>query len=689
MAWIPFIFQDAKQGRHSGILIPQFGFNDIVRPSNTYNRQITNIGYFWAPNDYFDAQVQLDWYNNRYLQYGVATQYRVRDRFVSGALNYQVQSQIGGATGRQISWQHQQNFNVSTSLNANVNYASNSAIIARNTINTAVLTQQIQSQLNFTKRYAWGSFALGGHRRQNISDGSGDMQLPSLTLTPKELDLGSWVTWSPNLSFTNALNFKTPLPLLVTPRTAGGLDSTAQLGSTRLSTFQLATPIRFGSFVWNNSVNIVDSDSSGRYSTTFRAPNLDTPEEGDSITVTQYRKGGFATSVDWSTSVSLPILLRSTWKLVPSVGITNASASGPFAVRNAFTSGGYVHQGKRLNFSASLAPTFFGFLPGIGPISRFRHSISPTISYSYSPASTVSEAFAQAVVGPGRSPVLRSPASQTIQLTLSQNIEGKLRPAGNDTASAAAARKLRILSINTSSIAYDFEQAKEPGRTGWTTSALTNTVGSDLLPGFTLSLTHQLWDGEVGFRRAKFSPFLQGVSTGFSVNSNTLRSLGSLFGLVKRPPAQTGGQQPQPPLGYGGVPLPGSISRGMILNPNQSLAHAGRPFSMNVTANISRTRAGLTSTGTPIAAQNQSSIGLNTSFSPTSFWGVTWSTQYNATKGTFESQQISLARELHEWRASFNFAKAPNGNFSFYFAVFLTDFPEINYKYNQTTIRPQ
>ena len=110
---------------------------------------------------------------------------------------------------------------------------------------------------------------------------------------------------------------------------------------------------------------------------------------------------------------------------------------------------------------------------------------------------------------------------------------------------------------------------------------------------------------------------------------------------------------------------------------------------MNVTANISRTRAGLTSTGTPITAQNQSSIGLNTSFSPTSFWGVTWSTQYNATKGTFESQQISLARELHEWRASFNFAKAPNGNFSFYFAVFLTDFPEINYKYNQTTIRPQ
>ncbi len=69
--WLPFIFQDIRPGRHSGILIPQFGFNDLVRPSRSYNRQITNIGYYWAPNDYLDFTGRLDWFSKRYVQYGV------------------------------------------------------------------------------------------------------------------------------------------------------------------------------------------------------------------------------------------------------------------------------------------------------------------------------------------------------------------------------------------------------------------------------------------------------------------------------------------------------------------------------------------------------------------------------------------------------------------------------------------
>ena len=75
--WLPFIFQDTGRGGRSGILIPQFGFNDIVRPTRSYNRQITNIGYYWAPNDYFDAPVRLDWYTNRYVAVRRHGQYRI------------------------------------------------------------------------------------------------------------------------------------------------------------------------------------------------------------------------------------------------------------------------------------------------------------------------------------------------------------------------------------------------------------------------------------------------------------------------------------------------------------------------------------------------------------------------------------------------------------------------------------
>jgi hypothetical protein len=80
---------------------------------------------------------------------------------------------------------------------------------------------------------------------------------------------------------------------------------------------------------------------------------------------------------------------------------------------------------------------------------------------------------------------------------------------------------------------------------------------------------------------------------------------------------------------------------------------------------------------------SQSNIGFNTTFSPTPLWGVSWSTQYNVTAGTFESQIIRLERELHEWRAGFNFVRNPNGNVSLFFSISLTDLPAMKLDYNQ------
>jgi hypothetical protein len=82
----------------------------------------------------------------------------------------------------------------------------------------------------------------------------------------------------------------------------------------------------------------------------------------------------------------------------------------------------------------------------------------------------------------------------------------------------------------------------------------------------------------------------------------------------------------------------------------------------------------------------KSNIGFNTSFSPTPFWGVSWTTQYNVTEGAFEAHILRLERDLHDWRAGFNFVKNPNGNFAFYFSVHLVDLPDLKMDYNQTSI---
>ena len=126
--WLPFIFQDVRPGRRSGILVPQIGLNDLVRPTRSYNRQITNIGYYWAPNDYMDVTARLDWFANRYVQYGVAGQYRWLNRFMSGSASVNEQRQVDGASAMTLRWDHRQEFNLSTSLNLSFNYASNNAV---------------------------------------------------------------------------------------------------------------------------------------------------------------------------------------------------------------------------------------------------------------------------------------------------------------------------------------------------------------------------------------------------------------------------------------------------------------------------------------------------------------------------------------------------------------------------------
>ena len=102
--WLPFIFQDMRPGRHSGILIPQFGINDLIRPTPGYNRQVANLGYYWAPNDYLDFTGRLDWFANRYVQYGVTGQYRMLNRFLAGSPGLQPAAGVGReiGTGRAV-----------------------------------------------------------------------------------------------------------------------------------------------------------------------------------------------------------------------------------------------------------------------------------------------------------------------------------------------------------------------------------------------------------------------------------------------------------------------------------------------------------------------------------------------------------------------------------------------------------
>lgn len=678
--WLPFVFQDAREGRHSGILIPQFGLNDIVRPNESYNRQITNIGYYFVPNDYLDLTARLDWYANRYTQWGVSTQYRWLDRFVSGTAAYSRQLESSGASSTAIRWDHRQSFNLTTSLNLNLNYVSNSSVVNRNAIDPVLTTQQISSALNFSKQYRWGTIAIGGNRRQSLTDNSVSQTLPTLTISPKPLDLTRSITWSPAFSLTNSTTSGVPQSGLVLAGPNGSVDTLVRTYGTRTTSLSFDTPLRFGGFNWRNSFRVTDQQTSQSDVVRFTAPDPTSPNPTDSVTVSRIYQGNFSTGIDWDTGINLPTLFRGSWKLQPGVGVTNVT-SGPFLLRNRNTNGGYVRQSKRFALNLSVSPTLFGFWPGFGPIGRIRHSFAPTVSYTFSPGADVPAEYARAITVPGQVPQLRSDPAQVITFGMTNNFEGKARPTAADTGDQTNLRKFRLLSIATSSIQYDFEQAKKPGHTGWRTQTITNAFQTDMIPGFNLTLDHDLWKGTVGTDTAKFSPFLQRVTASFGVSGSTIRSIGVLLGLAHRDSTHTVGST-APPQNYVADirqrSLPGDFN-----NANQpELRRGSSHFSANFNYSLSRSRPGL-----GVAQPSLQSLGFSTSFSPTTFWTASWSAQFNITDGKFESQIVRLERDLHEWKAGFNFVRNANGNFAFYFTIFLTDLPELKFDYNQTTIQ--
>ncbi len=368
-------------------------------------------------------------------------------------------------------------------------------------------------------------------------------------------------------------------------------------------------------------------------------------------------------------------------------------------IRNEQTGGRFLTQGKRLQFNASLTPTFFGFFPGVGPIARIRHAISPLVSYAYAPGSSVDPAFARALDPTGRNFLTRSDPQQTINLGLSQNFEAKLKPPAGDTTAEHAPKKLRLLGISTSALAYNFEQAKQPHHTGWQTQMLNNTFASDLLPGFSLSLTHDLWRGQVRVDTAQFSPFLTNVAASFTITPSTLRGIGRLFGLGGRPappgappaggPATLVDSSGQAPLfGQKAFLGPGALPFGVL-----GRAGAGGGFHLSIAYTRTRTRPSAdtlrTATAFVAGRGGTDQVSLNLAFSPTAHWALTWNSLYDFDTQQFGQHDIRLERDLHRWHASFSFLKSPNGNFAFTFFITLLDQPDIKFNYEQASFVQQ
>jgi hypothetical protein len=444
--------------------------------------------------------------------------------------------------------------------------------------------------------------------------------------------------------------------------------------------------------------------------------------------------------VDWTPSFTLPPVARNNFNLTPSLSLQNVDGNA-YWIRNERTNGQWVHQSKRPTFGLSASPTLFGLYGGFGPFTRIRHSITPVISYSFAPASNVSNAYLSAVglsradaSGDTTRGYLGALRQNALSFQLSTNVEAKGR-AVNDS-NPEAGEKLKLLSLNFDALSYDFERARHTGSAirGLTSEGFGYTVRSDLLPGFDLGVRYSLFRGSTLSDSAKFDPFRTGISASFqfSNTANPFAVFSRLFGQAVPSSAPGSGQlNPSADDRYArqvaSQPVAGRASRNAAFMPTvvpgwqASFTFSSsrqRPISgVNVVdydptivcspyntfnlqlayqqcvaqARLSPTpQVAVTSglIGSPVyRVPNTTSLGSNLNFNVTEHWSASWQTQYDFEQRNFASQIVSLQRDLHDWRAIFAFTQGPTGSFAFNFLISLKAEPDLKFDYHKSTYR--
>lgn len=740
--WLPFIFQDARSGRRSGILTPRFGLTELVRNSPLYRRTVENVGYYFAFSDYVDFSLGVDWRSSAsatdvdpgWTRWNSEMRYRWLDRFASGRIGASVHSLSNGTSNTQLAWSHQQDFSIRSHLTSNLNFATSTAVQRQTALAPMASLATIASQLNYQRDMGPVQLSVGGTRRQYPGRPQVDQDFPNINLTSRPLSAGEWLTWTPTVNATRStsqhIDAQGDFARQFVQRADGTLDSVKVDRGTHSSSLTFNTPLKVFDFQINAAIRMNDRGNDYPELRTVIDP-VDTASRSTRV----YDKT-WLTQVDFDLGMNLPQFFGGTWNLVPSITMTNV-AQGAFWVRSERTGKEWVSQAKRFSYGLGVSPTFYGLYKGFGPIAAIRHSVQTSLSYSYSPRKDVSNEYL-AALGQTQTGFLGALAQNRVTLGIQQVFEAKIADA-SDTVSLEGGRKIKLLSLQMSPLTWDFERARVTGKTGFATDNMDFSFRSDLLPSFDAGVSYSLFQGNLLSDSAVFSPYLTSVRAGFNLGANSGISglLGRLFGGPNAGPPrdslaagpaerqQQAAQQSQRMYGQGsagqsirGAAVDVPTGRGFEAQISFSLSQqrppvGGRiveydatlqcaPFkevnplqydvcvrnalaAPPVDVNASQTTAG----GTFFRVPPQMNVQLRTGFNLTPKWAASWSTNYDFQRSEFGLQSVSLSRELHDWRAVFGFTQAPNGAFTFTFFVALKAQPDIKFDYNRSSYGSQ
>lgn len=637
--FLPWYVEPVTRGRATGFLRPKIGINTLLFGSGQ-ERNVQDIGYYWAINEFSDARFSTDIYTeSRFILRG-DFRYNLRHEF-SGRLNVeQVWNRLQETSSRLIRFSHDHPFSPNTRATVDVNWSNSRSFLRRNSFDTdEILQRSFRSAGNYSTRFDWGSFVAGADADFELESNRVDFRLPSLRLSinqrplwgAREAGAGAPIgerPWYRKLQYSANASFLSRL-------------SRAQVDS-------LGQPVRR-----------VPTDSLGNPIETDRETVVDEQEASSRVTL--------------NGPLDLLGVLQTTPSLSYSMSLEN----------DALAEGQQLGGRGQLATGLQMSSRFFRVFPSMpGPwFTAMRHTVSPSVGIRYSPepnlfgsarvdgATTGRESFT-ANFSIGQDFDVKMPVREEQPEDAPVETEAADDPDVPDDADRQVeeeqqqTRKVTLLSV-VNSFAWDILREREEGRIGL--GNLSTRLNSEIGRDFNISMTmdHELVDRGGPDEDDQFSPFLSRITTDFSLRR------GASFGVSRRRGVLEGG-----------APLAGRGGEDETQEAKENLA-AGRapgaegfgPWSVSLTHQWSRTREG---------AGGRQSLGVNGRLLPTSNWSLNYRTTYDITNGELQGQTLSLVRDLHDWQATLGinvFPSEPQDRVLISFAVYLREVPDLEVPY--------
>jgi lipopolysaccharide export system protein LptA len=370
---IPFgIFPHKGGQRHSGWIMPSYGDN------KNRGQYIQGLGFYWAPNDYWDSKLTMGFGDKQGYTFKVNTQYNLRYKF-NGSLNFFNRQFLSGTknitdifgdkkTSTTVRWNHKQIMRNNQSLNANITYSTSGDYNKKYGLTESErMDQKAISNISYSKRWpeSKNSISLSYYANQDL-------------LIRDKIDENSKYYINPNRKGTQINSKNQTFPKFSFRHGQSDLFSTTAIDKKWFNTitwnyglnysnikrvYYESVEIDSNMFSWKNE-DLVENKINNENNGWIHTSSINAPQK-----LFRY------------ISINPRLSLKSAWVNKTYDGIWNDSLNvfekiekNRFATR---TTG---------SFSLNSSTQIYGLIPiPLGPVKSIRHVMSPTIGYSWTP----------------------------------------------------------------------------------------------------------------------------------------------------------------------------------------------------------------------------------------------------------------------------------------------------------------